>query len=108
MPASRRVPLLCFFAQALGSLQNITQVERLVMTELFWSREPLLGSVHPSEPWVLAALYSGHLFIWNYASQTLVKSFIHLLRQLQYQMYLVLDPFLVNFGLPFGSILSPF
>jgi hypothetical protein len=30
--------------------------------------------IHPSEPWVLAALYSGHLFIWNYTNSTLVKS----------------------------------
>lgn len=30
--------------------------------------------IHPTEPWVLAALYSGHLFIWNYTNNTLVKS----------------------------------
>ncbi len=30
--------------------------------------------IHPTEPWVLAALYSGHLFIWNYTNSTLVKS----------------------------------
>lgn len=29
---------------------------------------------HPTEPWVLSALYSGHVFIWNYQTQTLVKS----------------------------------
>ena len=31
--------------------------------------------IHPSEPWVLSALYSGNIFIWNYDSQTLVKQF---------------------------------
>jgi len=30
---------------------------------------------HPSEPWMLAALYSGNVTIWNTDSQTLVKSF---------------------------------
>ena len=28
-----------------------------------------------NEPWVLSALYSGNVFIWNYDSQTLVKQF---------------------------------
>lgn len=31
--------------------------------------------IHPIEPWVLSALYSGHVFIWNYETQALVKSF---------------------------------
>ncbi|KAG2452965.1 hypothetical protein HYH02_002302 [Chlamydomonas schloesseri] len=31
--------------------------------------------VHPSEPWVLANLYNGNVYIWNYTDQTLVKSF---------------------------------
>ncbi|XP_041002149.1 coatomer subunit beta'-2-like [Juglans microcarpa x Juglans regia] len=30
---------------------------------------------HPTEPWILASLYSGSLCIWNYQSQTLEKSF---------------------------------
>jgi coatomer subunit beta' len=29
---------------------------------------------HPSEPWILAALYSGQVFIWNYTTQSVVKS----------------------------------
>ena len=29
---------------------------------------------HPTEPWILASLYSGHVFIWNYTSQSMVKS----------------------------------
>mmetsp|Transcript_57105 Transcript_57105/g.104928 ORF Transcript_57105/g.104928 Transcript_57105/m.104928 type:complete len:942 (-) Transcript_57105:86-2911(-) len=28
---------------------------------------------HPSEPWALAALYSGNIFLWDYNTQTLVK-----------------------------------
>ena len=31
--------------------------------------------LHPTEPWVLAALYNGHVFLWNYATQTVVKTF---------------------------------
>eukprot|EP01083_Nonionella_stella_P056987 149794_1 len=30
---------------------------------------------HPQEPWVLAALYSGHVFLWNYETETLEKTF---------------------------------
>lgn len=29
---------------------------------------------HPTEPWILSALYSGHIFLWNFQTQTLVKS----------------------------------
>ncbi|GFR46714.1 hypothetical protein Agub_g8337 [Astrephomene gubernaculifera] len=31
--------------------------------------------VHPTEPWMLANLYNGNVYIWNYMDQTLVKSF---------------------------------
>ncbi|XP_009786504.1 coatomer subunit beta'-2-like [Nicotiana sylvestris] len=31
--------------------------------------------LHPSEPWILTSLYSGTVCIWNYQSQTMVKSF---------------------------------
>ncbi|KAH1114139.1 hypothetical protein J1N35_007517, partial [Gossypium stocksii] len=31
--------------------------------------------LHPTEPWILASLYSGTLCIWNYQSQTMAKSF---------------------------------
>lgn len=30
---------------------------------------------HPSEYWILASLYNGHVYIWNYKTQALVKSF---------------------------------
>ncbi|KAI9304445.1 coatomer WD associated region-domain-containing protein [Cunninghamella echinulata] len=31
--------------------------------------------LHPTEPWVLASLYSGHVYIYNYETQVLVKTF---------------------------------
>jgi len=31
--------------------------------------------LHPTEPWVLASLYDGNVFIYNYESQSIVKSF---------------------------------
>ncbi|EDO47813.1 predicted protein [Nematostella vectensis] len=31
--------------------------------------------IHPTEPWMLASLYNGNVHIWNYESQTLIKSF---------------------------------
>eukprot|EP01107_Rhizomastix_libera_P000616 TRINITY_DN111_c0_g1_i1.p1 TRINITY_DN111_c0_g1~~TRINITY_DN111_c0_g1_i1.p1 ORF type:complete len:913 (-),score=245.43 TRINITY_DN111_c0_g1_i1:52-2769(-) len=31
--------------------------------------------VHPSEPWVLCALFSGVVNVWNYETKTLVKTF---------------------------------
>ncbi|VFQ83845.1 unnamed protein product [Cuscuta campestris] len=31
--------------------------------------------LHPTEPWILASLYSGTICIWNYQTQTMAKSF---------------------------------
>jgi len=31
--------------------------------------------LHPTEPWILANLYSGNIYIWNYVTSMLVKSF---------------------------------
>jgi len=31
--------------------------------------------LHPTEPWILANLYSGNVYIWNHHTNTLVKSF---------------------------------
>ncbi|XXQ38571.1 Coatomer WD associated region domain-containing protein [Plasmodiophora brassicae] len=31
--------------------------------------------IHPAEPWVLAALFSGNVVIWNYVTETSVKTF---------------------------------
>ena len=30
--------------------------------------------VHPTEPWILANLYTGHVVIWNYTNNTVVKT----------------------------------
>ena len=29
--------------------------------------------LHPTEPWVLAALYNGNVYIWNFITQEVVK-----------------------------------
>ncbi|KAK9723079.1 Coatomer subunit beta' [Basidiobolus ranarum] len=31
--------------------------------------------LHPTEPWVMASLYNGNVYIWNYETQSLVKTF---------------------------------
>ncbi|XP_075999730.1 coatomer subunit beta'-like [Genypterus blacodes] len=31
--------------------------------------------LHPTEPWMVASLYSGSVVVWNYETQTLVKTF---------------------------------
>ncbi|KAI4966050.1 hypothetical protein ZWY2020_046747 [Hordeum vulgare] len=33
------------------------------------------ADLHPTEPWILSSLYSGSVCIWNYQTQTMVKSF---------------------------------
>ncbi|KAL7681163.1 putative WD40/YVTN repeat-like-containing domain superfamily, WD40-repeat-containing [Plasmopara halstedii] len=49
---------------------------RLDIKRKLYSRSERVKSVdlHPIEPWVLSALYSGSLMIWNYATQSLVKT----------------------------------
>ncbi|KAK4762934.1 hypothetical protein SAY86_008702 [Trapa natans] len=50
---------------------------RLEIKRKFAQRSERVKSVdlHPSEPWILASLYSGTVCIWNYQTQTMVKSF---------------------------------
>jgi WD40 repeat protein len=50
---------------------------RLEIKRKFAQRSERVKSVdlHPTEPWILASLYSGTLCIWNYQTQTMVKSF---------------------------------
>lgn len=31
--------------------------------------------VHPDEPWLLCSLYNGHVHLWNFQTQTLLKTF---------------------------------
>eukprot|EP00887_Chlorella_sp_A99_P008053 scaffold12.g8053.t1 len=50
---------------------------RLDIKRVFSQRSDRVKGVdlHPTEPWILACLYNGHIYIWNYAEQSLVKSF---------------------------------
>ena len=47
----RDVPVKVFDS-SLAALQKLVQVERLVMDKLFWSHDPVMQTVHPTEPWV--------------------------------------------------------
>lgn len=49
---------------------------RLDIKRKLSSRSERVKSVdlHPSEPWVLSALYTGSVMIWNYDTQSLVKT----------------------------------
>lgn len=43
---------------------------------------------HPTEPWILASLYDGHAYIWNYETQVSLK--LHG-RQHRYLVFLLLN-----------------
>lgn len=49
---------------------------RLEIKRRLLARSERVKSVdfHPQEPWILSALFSGHIFIWNYSTKNLVKS----------------------------------
>jgi coatomer subunit beta' len=41
-----------------------------VKRQLFARSERVKGiDFHPSEPWILTTLYSGHVYIWSYETQ---------------------------------------
>jgi len=47
-----------------------------VKRQLFARSERVKGiDFHPTEPWVLATLYSGHVHIWSYETGSIVKTF---------------------------------
>lgn len=47
-----------------------------VKRQLFARSDRVKGiDFHPTEPWVLTTLYSGHAYIWSYESQAVVKTF---------------------------------
>jgi len=50
---------------------------RMEISRKFSARSDRVKSVdfHPTEPWILASLYNGNVYIWNYKTQNLVKSF---------------------------------
>ena len=41
-----------YFDSALKVTQSIIQVEKKLMVKLFWSNDPVMSSVHPTEAWV--------------------------------------------------------
>ncbi|KAK0643754.1 coatomer WD associated region-domain-containing protein [Cercophora newfieldiana] len=47
-----------------------------VKRQLFARSERVKGiDFHPTEPWILTTLYSGHAYIWSYETQQIVKTF---------------------------------
>ncbi|KXS13491.1 Coatomer, beta' subunit [Gonapodya prolifera JEL478] len=50
---------------------------RLEIKRKLTARSERVKSVdfHPTEPWLLASLYNGNVYIWNYENQNLVKTF---------------------------------
>ncbi|KAK8059189.1 coatomer WD associated region-domain-containing protein [Apiospora saccharicola] len=47
-----------------------------VKRQLFARSERVKGiDFHPQEPWILTTLYSGHVYIWSYETQQVVKTF---------------------------------
>lgn len=50
---------------------------RLDIKNVFSQRSERVKGVdiHPTEPWILASLYNGNVYIWNYVEGALVKSF---------------------------------
>ncbi|KAJ2902174.1 hypothetical protein MKZ38_000972 [Zalerion maritima] len=47
-----------------------------VKRQLFARSERVKGiDFHPHEPWILTTLYSGHVYIWSYETQQIVKTF---------------------------------
>lgn len=53
-PESFTDSVLQYFDKSLGSSQKLTRVERKVMKNLFWSRDPIMTAVHPTEAWVVS------------------------------------------------------
>ncbi|CAN6997832.1 unnamed protein product, partial [Brassica rapa subsp. trilocularis] len=56
----------------------LEQPLRLEIKKKFAQRSERVKCVdlHPTEPWILASLYSGTLCIWNYQTQVMAKSFL--------------------------------
>ncbi|KAG6430051.1 hypothetical protein SASPL_108112 [Salvia splendens] len=60
-----------------GFSGGVLQPLRLEIKRKLAQRSERVKSVdlHPTEPWILASLYSGTVCIWNYQTQIMVKSF---------------------------------
>ncbi|KAI9821191.1 MAG: Coatomer subunit beta' [Pycnora praestabilis] len=51
-------------------------VNATLQRQLFARSERVKGiDFHPTEPWILTTLYSGHVYIWSYETQAIVKTF---------------------------------
>ncbi|KAG0379905.1 hypothetical protein BGX24_011069 [Mortierella sp. AD032] len=75
---SRLPPSYSTFNQHQPSLKPLAQhVMKLEIKKKLLARSERVKSMdfHPTEPWVLASLYDGHAYIWNYETQALVKTF---------------------------------
>ncbi|RVD90047.1 uncharacterized protein DFL_001030 [Arthrobotrys flagrans] len=47
-----------------------------VKRQLFARSDRVKGiDFHPTEPWILCSLYSGHVYIWSFETQAVVKTF---------------------------------
>lgn len=47
-----------------------------VKRQLFARSQRVKGiDFHPTEPWILTTLYNGHVFIWSYETQSIIKTF---------------------------------
>ncbi|KAK4960098.1 Coatomer subunit beta' [Elasticomyces elasticus] len=47
-----------------------------IQRQLFARSERVKGiDFHPTEPWILTTLYSGHVYIWSYETQSIIKTF---------------------------------
>ncbi|KAK0248223.1 hypothetical protein B0A54_08377 [Friedmanniomyces endolithicus] len=47
-----------------------------VKRQLFARSERVKGiDFHPTEPWILTTLYSGHVYIWSFETQAIIKTF---------------------------------
>lgn len=48
----------------------------LIQRQLFARSERVKGiDFHSTEPWILTTLYSGHVYIWSYLTQQILKTF---------------------------------
>jgi hypothetical protein len=63
---------------ALGSRAELSAASAVMSCGVWWFEfipsDASSVDLHPTEPWVLASLFSGQLYIWNVQTQTLVKS----------------------------------
>lgn len=56
--------------------ETSTYTNQSLQRQLFARSERVKGiDFHPTEPWILTTLYSGHVYIWSYETQAIVKTF---------------------------------